>query len=813
MQKHDIKQEKSRKSPGERLDKAVTYFGVRHLSPAASFHLLKLLESKRPKCVLIEGPSDANDIIRELAAKGVEPPVAILSYTTERPVDSILYPFAEYSPEYQAVKWAVKNKAEVRFIDLPTGVTLFNKQRDSEKIESSENPENSEPDDSEDENADEDNKQDYYNLVSSVYNQVAEIGGGVDYDDYWERNFEHNLNDNVCLNAVKCHSAELRKILEPKEQELYPQAFANNALREQFMKREINRAATEYDNIVVVTGAYHSEAIASDECVALTDKQADDLKNKQSRPVKLTLMPYTYYRLSARSGYGAGNKAPNYFQLMWEHIKADRLHEFPHSYVAGICRTLRESGANASTASVIEAVRLSQALASLKSGFMPSLRDLHDALINTVGEGDSALVVKAFAEHDIGTRFGFLPEGVSQTPIQDDINRELKRLKIEKYKSTVAQTITLDLRENTRVSSSEAAFADLNRSTFFNRLALLGIGFAVRLNDKQESASWRENWELQWSPEVEIAAVETVLKGETIEVAAAYQIKESLESESESVTLSQTARLIKAAYKCDLPECFALAANALQAISSETENFSETASAAWELSEMLQYGDLRKTDTAPLKPLLKQLFLHASLLLNENAGCDDKAAKIICTAMNTMHVISQQCTLDESAESDGGLDDENWVKELTKLAFRDDKNAILSGLSFAILLERNIIDDEQCTVEVSRRLSAGIPPDIGAGWFEGLSARNRYSLLSRVGIWRCLNDYVALLDEDEFRRSLVFLRRAFADFEAREKNSIAELLGEFWGMDSGDAAIALGEELTEEESETLEGLNDFDFDF
>jgi hypothetical protein len=762
----------------------VICFGVRHLSPAASFHLLKLLDSARPDCVLIEGPSDANDIIRELAAAGVEPPVAILAYTTDLPVKSVVYPFAEYSPEYQAVLWAVKNRAEVRFIDVPTGVSLA---REAE-------PGNSDSSDSSD---DSDNRL-YYDFAADVYNQVARLGGGIDYDDYWERSFEHNLNDDVYLNAVKLHSAELRAILEPKERELYPRACEFNLLREQFMRGEIARAASEYGKIVVVTGAYHSCRLTDDNG-ELTVGSAIDLP--QPRNVKLTLMPYTYYRLSARSGYGAGNPAPMYFQLMWQMMRQTPPGESAHTYIGKICRTLREDGANASTASVIEAVRLATALASMRGGSQPSLRDLHDALINTVGEGDSALVVKAFAEHDIGTGFGFLPEGVSQTPIQDDINRELKRLKIEKYKATTAQTLTLDLRENTRVVSRDAAFIDLNRSTFFHRLDLLGIKFAQQMTQTQDS-SWREVWELQWSPEVEIAAVETALRGETIEVAAAHRIAEMLR---ETLDVAETARLIKSAYICALPDCFFDAVSALQAISADSESFSETAAAAWELSEMLQYGDLRNTDTAPLNPLLKQLFLRAALLLNENAGCDDKAAKIICTSMNTMHIISQQFYED--------LDDERWLAELTALAFRDDKNAILSGLSFAILLERNLVGDEQCAVEVSRRLSPGIPPDVGAGWFEGLSGRNRYSLLSRVGVWRALDEYIAQLGDDEFKRSLVFLRRSFADFEPREKGSIAELLGGLWNMDTSDAAIALQEELTEEEAESLAELNDFDFDF
>ena len=106
-------------------------FGVRHLSPGAAYHLVKYLNEKNPKVILIEGPKDAKDILYNLANKGVRPPVALLAYTTELPIETVLYPFAEYSPEYQAICWGIKKKREVRFIDLPSDIILKLKQKDN----------------------------------------------------------------------------------------------------------------------------------------------------------------------------------------------------------------------------------------------------------------------------------------------------------------------------------------------------------------------------------------------------------------------------------------------------------------------------------------------------------------------------------------------------------------------------------------------------------------------------------------------------------------------------------------------------------
>ena len=89
-------------------------FGVRHLSPAGAWHLLRLLEEVRPRLVLVEGPSDLTGLMADLVRPETVPPVAILAYTQETPVRSILYPLAEYSPEYAAIRWAAENGADCR---------------------------------------------------------------------------------------------------------------------------------------------------------------------------------------------------------------------------------------------------------------------------------------------------------------------------------------------------------------------------------------------------------------------------------------------------------------------------------------------------------------------------------------------------------------------------------------------------------------------------------------------------------------------------------------------------------------------------
>lgn len=769
----------------------VHIFGVRHLSPGGAKHVLEYLEALQPTVVLIEGPSDATDEIRYLTQEATKPPVAILAFTADLPVRTVLWPFAVYSPEYQGMKWAGEHGAEAAFIDLPSSVTLgLQEALREDKARELKPPlhETLEPSGGE--------AQEY----ESVYSRIARLAGEYDYDMYWERNYEHNRNTGAYRAAILSFSAQMRELTEGREQQEQPKEHAYNALRESFMRRQIKDridAGHEPQKIVVICGAYHAAAL-----VDLSEVMSDEaIAGLPFRSTKLTLMPYSYYKLSSMSGYGAGNSAPHYFQMMWEAITAGVPDELPHLYLSSVARLVRSGGTHRSTAEVIEAVRMAESLAAMHGGSAPVLRDLRDAAQTLLGHGDLAVVAEALARVDVGTAIGSLAEGVSQTPIQEDLNRHLKRLKLEKYKTTVAAGLSLDLRENRRVSSAEAAFLDLNRSFLFHRLALLGITFAENQPTGQAGATWAENWTIRWSPEVEIQLVESTLLGETIEVASAYVLREKM---NDCHSIAESSALIRLACQCGMTSQMDEGRRVLQRLAADSRDVVQIAAAAGDLAVIISYGDIRRVDTAPLVPLLEQLYQRGCLYLLDSCNCNDEAAGGLITAMGELNRIS----LDHSET----LDDQLWLQELLRLSERDDRNPRLSGFACAILMERGAITPEQCAAEVSRRLSPGIPADLGAGWFEGLSMRNRYGLLSRLSLWEQLNNYINSLQDEEFIRALVFLRRAFSSFSAREKTMIAEILGELWGVNTEQAAEILTGELKEEEIKMLDDLNDFDFE-
>lgn len=771
-------------------------FGIRHLSPGGAWHLKNFLDEIKPEIVLVEGLSDANPQIEFLVGEETIPPVAILAYTVELPIRTLLYPVASYSPEYIALKWAKENNAYSEFIDLPSDVflSLDIEKEARESYSQNVDPEKNNVDSSEDQNRNS-------NAIKkcSVYDLWAHEAGERDYDTYWEKNFEHNRNKDAYRATIYKFSQGIRKLSEDNERISDSRGYVENIVREAYMRRQIVRILKNgYDpqKVVVITGAYHSSALCK-ELSPMSDEEWRSLPRRESR---LTLMPYSYFKLSTQSGYGAGNKAPAYYEMLWKYMMEERLDSLPGTYLSKIVEVLRGKGTYRSTADIIEGVRLANTLAALNGGCMPTLGDLRDAAVTCIGYGELPAVAEALARIEVGTSIGSLPEGVSKTPVQDDFYRQLKLLKLEKYKSPVAQTIDIDLRENRRVQSEEAAFLDLNRSFFFHRLKILGINFAKQGSYGESSGNWAERWLLRWSPEAEIQMVESTLKGETIELATAFEFKEKLNN---SKTIDEVAVIIREACEAGMLASMEEAQRSLQGRAVDTGDFIHISSAAMELSIAISYGDIRKFSSEPLIPLLTQLFLRGTLILLEAASCNNEAASKILESMNYMNVIATEYY----KHVDEGL----WYKKLKELSDRDDKNPKLSGYACGVLIEKNLIDNDKLSAEVSRRLSPGIEADLGAGWFEGLSMRNRYALLSRKILWEQLEQYVASLEPEEFLRALVFMRRAFGGFSPSEKTRISEILGDLWGANIDETSELINNPLDEEESAKLNDLNDFDF--
>ncbi len=738
------------------------YFSVRHLSPACAYYVREFLEKNDPDIVLIEGPSDLNRLIEPLCSAETVMPAAILAYTEEAPVKTVLWPLAEFSPEYQAMLWASEKGRRAMFCDLPSTCLLARQEE-------------------EDENEDKEKS-----LGISVYSDL-ERTSGMENDEFWEYTFEQCEKYDDFVTAVLEYGKNLREFSVNDE---------HNKLREAYMRKIISECEAEVspEKVCVITGAFHTGGLMD---VPFSKEDKKLTEKLPSVGAKATLMPYSYYRLSSRSGYGAGSKAPAYFELLWN----SRLtgNSSADTYLSMIASYQRKNGYAASTAEVIEAKRLSDTLAAMRGGVRPNLSDLRDGAVTCIGHGSFGEISLACADTEIGTKIGSLPEGAVCTSVQEDFIRQLRELKLERYRKATAEEIELDLRENLRVKSEKSAFLGLNRSFFLHRLRILGICFAETEPRSQDNATWAEKWRLQWTPEAEIGIVEASLKGDTIKLAAEYELNFRL---YEADTVIAAAVILSDAFDAGLTDCVSTAISSIQKQTADCSSAEDTGKTVGTLSTIVRFGSIRRIDTEPVYPLMEKLFLRFCLCMSSAAVCDRNAAEQLIISISA---VNDACLAHEF------LDTERFISLLSEIADNNFANPLLSGYACAVLTERGIMTSEKLSELINRRLSAGTPASEGAMWFEGLAKRNRRSLISRLSVWEKLCGFVAALNDEEFKPVLVSLRRTFSDFSPMEKSDIAENIGEVLGISKEGAAEFVMAEISADEQQSIDELDDFDF--
>jgi len=759
-------------------------FGVRHLSPAGAAHLHTVLDVLRPTAVLVEGPSDATEHLKHLVHKDARPPVALLAYTQDRPVRSILYPLASYSPEWVALTWGLRNKAEVRFIDLPAAVFLQLHHTEPEEHPGHITPEEGEaerPPPTPPHTAASEHTLAY---LDDPWEEIARLSGDPDHETWWERHFEHTTDPISYIRQIYEFGLGLRSLRKMKPDD-------DNLVREAHMRLCIHNVLDQghkAEKVLIVCGAFHSPALTA-ALPPMTDKEYKALPRAKS---SLTLMPYSYYRLSSQSGYGAGNHAPSYFQRLYDDRLSGHPERLPAYFMTELCHALRKSGQMRSAAEVIEAVRLAHTLAAMSDSPAPCLRDLRDAALTCLGRGELEVIRPALQPLEIGHEVGQLPKGVSRTAIQDDFYLTTENLALEKYLADKDETLTLDLREDRHARTEETAYRDLNRSTFFHRLLTLDIHFADKQRSKQEGATWKEIWKLRWRPDNEIQLAEGSLLGDSVEMAAAVRLSQRL---AECQQIDAAAKIVEDSVVCRLADALENARRRLQAMAVAETSFVQLAGAIASLANVVRYGSVRKFDPDPLKPLLSQLFLRSCFALRDACHCDDAAAR--------EQIQPAIIKLSDVAENLSELvDGARWNRELDVIATTDSLNPYLSGFVLGMVLRRT--SEETLAREVSRRLSRGVPPDLGGAWFEGLLKCNPEDLLSRLSVWRQIDSYVQGLDDQEFRHALVPLRRAFGSFEPRQVQRIVHNLIEISDTGARELQKNVDVKLSDEEAKKLQ---------
>lgn len=751
----------------------VHIFGIRHHGPGSARSLLQALHTLQPDVILVEGPPDADEILPLLAQTDMKPPVALLIYAPDQPQQAVYYPFAVFSPEWQALHYGLTHHIPVRFMDLPQmhqlGVSQLEKPENSDEKENSETAEpeelttdstastiDSQPGDRPLSPANPSQA-----VIADPLTWLAQAAGYSDGERWWEHMVEHRQDSTDLFAAILEVMTVLRTKVEADPAyrsdlvQRHPLQVEREAKREAYMRQTIRAAQKEgKERIAVICGAWHAPALTD-----LSGTKADTatLKGLPKTKVQTTWVPWTYGRLAMSSGYGAGIESPGWYHHLWQAGISDKpssasAAQITIAWMTRVARLLRQQDLDASSASVIEAVRLAESLAALRDRALPSLTELNEATQSVLCFGDTLPMQLIHDKLIVGECLGEVPNATPMVPLQQDLLRQQKRLRLKV--DATEQTLDLDLRKPT----------DLERSHLLHRLNLLNVAWGKPQRNFGGKGTFHELWRLQWQPEFAIALIEAGIWGNTIEAAAIAFVCDAANRAADLPTLT---RLIDQTLLANLPEAISHLMVRLQAEAAIASDVAHLMAALPPLANVLRYGNVRQIDTGIVGPVVDGLITRVCIGLPVAcASLNDEAAATLYNLILEMHRV---ITLLQKPEH---LVD--WQAVLTQLADQQGLHGLLAGRCCRLLLESGAFSAEETAQRLSLALSSANEPAQSAAWVEGLLQGSGLLLLHNPTLWQVLDNWVSTLSGAHFTAVLPLLRRTFSTFPAPERRQMGE---------------------------------------
>ena len=706
-------------------------FGIRHHGPGSAALLKGALDALEPACVLIEGPSEGDALIAHAALPGMKPPLAMLFYAADEAANAVFAPFAEFSPEWVAMRWALDHGREVRFIDWPAAVSLALRAEkavapETEDAESDEHPQT--PRDRAD-----------------PLDVLAEAAGFGDGEAFWNSLIEQGgygqspldvfAAIETAMTEARRHQADVEGLTEAER--------LREDRREAFMRGHVRDAVKRHEGpVAVVVGAWHIGGLKSGATVAEDKTRLRDLPRVK---VEATWAPWSDSRLSFASGYGAGVISPGWYRHLWELYSRDGhggAEPFAALWQARTAALLRDEGLAASTASAIEAARLALGLSALRGLSVPGLTEMRDAALSALCHGDEVALALIERKLYIGERIGEIDEAVPQMPLKRDFDLWCRKTRM-KPEALDAQ-VKLDLRSE----------AGLLKSTFLHRLALIKVNWGRLVDAEAGRGTFREVWTVAWTPEMTVRLAEALVWGVTIEQAASGA---TLERAAATQSIAELAELVRAALVSDLPETATACITRLQAAAVAAGDITDLMNAVAPLVRIVRYGTARKLPEDALRALI------VALVAEINAGVrtgshqlDDDAARARLVAMRAY---------DEALGLFGDADlIADWQRQLGRMVNDDQVSPAIAGLSLRRLHDARVWPDQDVAAAFSRHVVGEAPVRAGA-FVENFLGGAGEVLIQDQALLGMVDDWLCDLDEETFVDSLPLLRRAFGGFD------------------------------------------------
>ncbi|MER8085301.1 DUF5682 family protein [Streptomyces sp. NPDC058316] len=738
--------------------------GVRHHGPGSARAVRAALEAARPEAVLIEGPAEGDALLPLAADERMRPPVALLAHAVDDPGRAAFWPLAAFSPEWVAIRWALAHDVPVRFVDLPAANSLAMTQAEERRA-------GHDGEGDEDGDGNESGK----GAVDTGADPAAGTGGppapapvdpiGVlagtaGYDDperWWEDVVEHRARDGAATDP-RAPFAALAEAMTALREVYGDGGHPRDTVREAYMRLQLRKAVKEFgEDVAVVCGAWHVPALGAKTTLA-ADRAL--LKGLPKVKTELTWVPWSHRRLARHSGYGAGIDSPGWYGHLFD--AADRPVVRWMTKVAGL---LRDEDRFVSSAHVIEAVRLAEALAVMRGRPLAGLGETTDAIRAVMCEGSDVPLALVQDRLIVGETLGEVPDTAPAVPLQRDLTRQQRTLRLKP--EALERELELDLRKDT----------DAARSRLLHRLRILAVGWGEPAAGRASTGTFRESWRLRWEPELYVRVAEAGTWGTTVLSAATARAESQAASAS---TLAEVTALAEHCLLAELPGALPVVMRVLADRAALDADVGHLADALPALARTLRYGDVRSTDTAALGGVATGLAERICVGLPPACtGLDADGAAELRRRVDGVHSAIGLLTGAVGADADGAGLRARWTAVLHRLAVRDTVAGVIRGGAARLLLDEGRLAEDDAARLMGLALSPGTPPAEAAAWIEGFvggAAGGGMLLVHDERLLGLVDAWLTGVPADTFADVLPLLRRTFSAYEAGVRRTLGELV-------------------------------------
>ncbi|MEV7026427.1 DUF5682 family protein [Kitasatospora sp. NPDC093558] len=706
----------------------VTLLGVRHHGPGSARAVGAALAQLAPDAVLVEGPPEADGIVGLAAEKDMVPPVALLAHAVDDPARAAFWPYAEFSPEWVAIRYAVERELPVRFIDLPAAYGFAAEPGTAAGPEPAAGPGTAD------------------DTSADPIALLAEAAGHDDPERWWEDVVEHRTPG---ADALAPFAAVAEAMAALRAEGLAESR--RDLVREAYMRQRIRAARRAgHRRIAVVCGAFHVPALAQLPTVAHDRALLAELPKKPRTDI--TWVPWTHRRLAQSTGYGAGIESPGWYH----HLYAAAGDPVPQ-WLARAAELLRAEDHPVSSAHVIEAVRLAETLAALRGRPLAGLTETLDAIRAVMCDGSDVALELVRDRLVIGDALGEVPEAAPAVPLQRDLARLQRTLRLKP--AAAPRDLDLDLRKDT----------DVARSRLLHRLRLLGIEWGVPARSAVTSTgTFRESWRLCWQPEFAVRIAEAAQWGTTVEDAATAKAAAA----RAAAELAELTGLVETCLLAGLATALPAVMRVLADRAALDTDVAHLAAALPALVRALRYGDVRGTDHGALGEAATGLADRICVGLPPACvGLDAASAADLRARLDEVHGAIGLLAAD-------GLAD-RWAAALHAVARHEPAGGpatgapgLLRGRAVRLLLDDGRLDSDEAGRRLRLVLSAASAPADAAGWIEGFLAGGGALLLHDPRLLALLDEWLTGVSDATFTDVLPLLRRTFSGLEAGVRSTV-----------------------------------------